>query len=230
MIIKGLQKTTFIDFPGKMATTIFLAGCNLRCHYCHNRNLVLNDKWLNVISEKEVLDFLKKRKKYLDGVCITGGEPLIYKDLPFFLKEIKNLGYAVKLDTNGTFPFLLRRLIDEGLIDYVAMDIKASPEKYSEVCSKKVDVEKVKKSIDIIMKKGIPYEFRSTILPKFHTIAEIGEMAKMINQADKYYLQGFVPRNTLNESFLQAKQFKAEDLKEFQKTASKYVKRCFVRN
>jgi len=229
MIISGVQKTTFIDYPGKIASTLFLAGCNFRCPFCHNRNLVLNEKWLEQISPKEVLSFLKERKKYLEGVCITGGEPLIYNDLPKFTAEIKKLGYEVKLDTNGTNPRMLGELYDKKLLDYVALDVKSSLDQYDRASGVEVDTGKIKKSIDMIMDSGVPYEFRSTILPRFHDEAEIEKMARLIKGAKLYYLQNFVARNTLDKSFLNERSFTPEEMKSLAKIASRYVEDCQIR-
>ncbi|EKD49254.1 MAG: hypothetical protein ACD_63C00208G0004 [uncultured bacterium] len=229
MIISGIQKTTFIDYPGKVASTLFLAGCNFRCPFCHNRNLVLNAKWLEKISEDKVLSFLRKRKKYLEGVCITGGEPLIYDDLAGFIKEIKGIGYQVKLDTNGTNPRILGNLYKKNLLDYVAMDIKSSPEKYNAVTGVKVDLDKIKKSIAIVVQGGVDYEFRSTVLPRFHSLLEVENMANMIKGAKLYYLQNFVARNTLDRSFMDEKGFTDDEMKELARAAGKHVEKCLVR-
>ncbi len=229
MIISGIQKTTFIDYPGKIASTIFLAGCNFRCPFCHNRNLVLNEQWLQKISPEEVLGYLKQRRKYLEGVCVTGGEPLIYNDIVSFIAAIKKLGLAVKLDTNGTNPRLLKDLYTQKLIDYVAFDIKASPEKYAEVSGVNVDMAKIKESVQIVMEGKIGYEFRSTILPRFHPEAEVEKMARFIKGAQLYYLQNFVPRNTLDEAFMQERSFAPEEMRALAEVARRYVEKCQVR-
>lgn len=229
MIISGIQKTTFIDYPGKIATTIFLAGCNFRCPFCHNRNLVLNEKWLQKISPEEVLGYLKSRRKYLEGVCVTGGEPLIYNDIVSFIAAIKKLELAVKLDTNGTNPRLLKELYDQKLIDYVAFDIKASLEKYNEVSGVNVDALKIKESIKMVMEREVAYEFRSTILPRFHPQAEIEKMSRLIKGARLYYLQNFVPRNTLDETFLNEPSYTPEEMETLASVAGRYVEKCRVR-
>lgn len=226
MIISGVQKTTFVDYPGKVATTLFLAGCNFRCPFCHNRNLVLNDKWLEKISPDEIFKFLKKRLKYIQAVCITGGEPLIYKDLPDFIAKLKKMGLAIKLDTNGTNPRMLQELYDKKSLDYVALDIKSSLDKYDQASGVEVDKEKIETSIKMIMDSGIDYEFRSTILPRFHDKYEIEKMAKMIKGAKLYYLQDFVPQNTLDKSFMNEPSFTHDEINEFVKTASRYVEKC----
>jgi len=193
MKIKGLQKLTLIDYPGKLACTIFLFGCNFRCGFCHNPELVLNKLGGN-ISEQEVLDFLEKRKKYLEGICITGGEPLLTLEKDF-LKKIKSLGYKIKLDTNGSFPEKLEEFVSEGLIDFVSMDIKSSKENYLKVSNSKIEIEKIEKSIKLI--SGLKdYEFRTTILEEIHTTEEMEKIGKWLNELigkipKKYFLQGF---------------------------------------
>lgn len=229
MIISGVQKTTFIDYPGKIASTLFLAGCNFRCPFCHNRNLVLNEKWLEQISPQEVLAFLKKRRKYLEGVCITGGEPLIYNDLPKFLRAIKGLGYDIKLDTNGTNPRLLREILEADLLSYLAMDIKGSWDRYNDVSGVEVNQDKIKASIDLIINSGLDYEFRSTILPRFHSESDIEKMAKMIKGAKLYYLQNFVARNTLDKAFLNERSFDNEEMARLAKIAGRYIERVDIR-
>ncbi len=233
MIISGIQKTTFIDYPGHIASTIFLAGCNFRCPFCHNRNLVLNDEWLEKISTEEILEFLAKRKKYADGVCITGGEPLIHKELPEFLHQIKKIGLEIKLDTNGTNPEMLGQLYEDKLIDFVAFDIKSSLKKYPEISQTKISTEKLKedifKSIKLVMNSGLPYEFRSTILPHFHDAEEVELMAKLIKGAKTYYLQKFVPRNTVDKTFMDKEAFTDKEMKQFSQVAGRYVENCEVR-
>ncbi|MAG61270.1 anaerobic ribonucleoside-triphosphate reductase activating protein [Candidatus Pacearchaeota archaeon] len=193
MLIKGLQKTTLIDYPGKIACTIFLFGCNFRCSFCHNPDLVINDGG-KIYGESEVLEFLKNRVKYLDGVCITGGEPLVCLDVDF-VRKIKDMGYKIKIDTNGSFPEKLKLLIDEGLVDYVAMDIKASREMYGVVVNSKVDLDKIEESIRIISDLE-NHEFRTTILPGFHDENEIKRIMEWVkgligDNLGRYYLQGF---------------------------------------
>lgn len=191
MIIKGLQKTTLLDFPGKVACTVFTGGCNFRCPFCHNASLVISPDFSDIISEDEFFSFLKKRSSILDGVCVSGGEPLLQKDIEAFLQKIKDLGLAVKLDTNGSFPDRLNSILAHGLVDYVAMDIKNSKEKYSLICGTDVDTSKISESISILINGSIPYEFRSTIVKEFHTPQDIENMASWIAGAKHYYLQSF---------------------------------------
>ena len=211
MLIYGLEKSSLLDYPGKIASVIFLAGCNFRCEFCHNSELVLPELIAKqpTISEKKLFDFLKTRTKLLDGIVITGGEPTIHKDLPIFLKKIKKLGFLVKLDTNGTNPAILESLIKERLIDYIAMDIKAPcvvgsdpPQacggsnpttqitKYEKITGVKVDIDKVKQSIEIIKNSEIEHEFRTTVIPTFHTKEDIIAIAEYV-QPSVLYIQNF---------------------------------------
>jgi pyruvate formate lyase activating enzyme len=195
MNIYGLAKTTLLDYPGHMAATIFIGGCNFLCPFCHNRSLVFLDT-ISPLDQEDVISFLKKRQHLLEGVCITGGEPTLYKELPNFIEEIKNLGYKVKLDTNGTNPFMLKELLEENIIDYIAMDIKSNPDNYPTLIgNKSVDLDKIKDSIQIIMGSSIDYEFRTTLVKELHTEKDILEIGKWIQGAKSYYLQNFKPSN-----------------------------------
>ncbi len=192
MIINGLEKLSLVDFDEHLCCTTFSSGCNFRCPFCHNSPLVLDVKNQPLIDEDEILKFLKKRKGILDGVCISGGEPTLQKDLKTFLKKIKELGYLTKLDTNGSNPDLLQELIDEGLIDYIAMDIKSSPEGYSlAVGIENFNLTSVKKSIEILKSNNLPYEFRTTIINELHTEKDIVEIGKWLKGSKKYFLQKF---------------------------------------
>ncbi len=193
MKILGLQKTTLIDYPGKVACTIFLFGCSFRCGFCHNPELVLEAKGKDY-SPEEILEFLKKRKKYLEAVCFTGGEPLMTLEKDF-VKKIKELGYLIKIDTNGSFPEKLKEFIDEDLVDFVAMDIKTSKEDYSSLVGVNVDFKKIEKSIKMISKLE-NYEFRTTIIEEIHTAEKVKEMIKWVynligKKLKNYSLQGF---------------------------------------
>ena len=190
MKISGLQKLTLLDFPGKMACTVFTYGCNFRCGFCHNALLVTEENNDN-ISEDEFFAFLKKRQGILDGVCISGGEPTLQKDLADFIRKIKSMGYAVKLDTNGSNPDVLRKLISENLIDYVAMDIKNSPEKYSLTCGCDVNVDKVKESVSVIIESGIDHEFRTTTVREYHSTEDFEAIAQWLKGDSKYFIQHF---------------------------------------
>ena len=191
MIIKGLQKTTLLDFPGKVACTVFTAGCNFRCPFCHNASLVISPDMSDTISEDDIFAFLKKRCGILDGVCITGGEPLLQRDIEDFIKKIRELGLAVKLDTNGAYPERLRSIINKGLVDYVAMDIKNSKEKYALTAGASVDIEKISESVRILMTSDVEYEFRTTVVRELHSPEDVKSIGKWIAGADRYFLQSF---------------------------------------
>lgn len=192
MVICGIQKLTLLDYPGKVACTIFTGGCNFRCPFCHNRALVTGEAEETVAGE-EIFRFLKKRQGILEGVCISGGEPLLQPDLEEFIREVRSLGYCVKLDTNGSLPDRLEYLAGQGLLDYVAMDLKNSPEHYGRTVGAPLcDVERIDRSIRLLMGGDIPYEFRTTVVREFHQRADFEAMGKWIKGADQYFLQQFV--------------------------------------
>ncbi len=190
MLISGIQKLTLLDFPGKTACTVFCYGCNFLCPFCHNA-LLVTEKAEQFIDEEEIFAFLKKRQGILDGVCVTGGEPTLQKDLKAFLKRIKDMDFAVKLDTNGYKPDLLREIIDEGLCDYVAMDVKNTPEKYALTVGKTIDTDKILESIAILKEGKIPCEFRTTVVKEFHTEEDIKEIARLLKGDVPFFLQQF---------------------------------------
>ena len=192
MKIAGLQKLTLLDFPGKTACTVFTWGCNLRCPFCHNAGLV-TEAFEETVTADELYSFLKKRIGLLDGVCVTGGEPLLQPDLISFLQPIREMGFAVKLDTNGTQPEKLRAICETGLISMVAMDIKNSPEKYAVTAgTERLSIDAVHQSVRYLMQQGnIPYEFRTTVVKQYHTAADFSAIGKWIRGANAYYLQNF---------------------------------------
>ena len=191
MIIKGLQKLTLLDFPTRLAATVFLGGCNMRCPFCHNASLVVRDGGEN-ISEDALFSFLESRRGKLSGVCITGGEPTLYKELPTFINNIRALGYAVKLDTNGTNPDMLEGLISDGLIDYVAMDIKSSRAGYPTASGvADIDISKIEESVQILLSGKVDYEFRTTLVKELHTLSDMEDIGRWIKGAKRYFLQGF---------------------------------------
>jgi len=221
--IKGLEKSSLIDYPGKVSAVVFLAGCNFRCPFCHNRELVLSPQGMKSIPENEILDFLGERKKWLDGVVVTGGEPTIYKDLPEFLKKLKGLGYPVKLDTNGSNPKMLKEVMEKGLVDYIAMDIKAPLGKYEKSAGVKADTEKIRESVSLIINSGIGHEFRSTILPSLHSREDVQEMARMVKGASRFYLQQFRPKNTIDPKLEKERPFSEKEMGELRDLCRKYV-------
>lgn len=231
MEIGGFQKLTLIDYPGRLAATVFFVGCNFFCPWCYSKELVLPEeiKKQPKVSEKELFQFLKERKGLLEGVVICGGEPTIHKQLPSFVKKIKRLGYLVKLDTNGSNPQMIKEMIDKKLIDYVAMDIKLPKERYPEIYAQKVKIEDIEKSIKILKEGNIDYEFRSTIVPSIHSKKDIIEMAKWIRGAKKYYLQTFRPEKTIDPQFEKIKPYPREFLLEIQKAISPFFETCRVR-
>ena len=190
MEIYGLYKLTLLDYPGLMACSVFTGGCNFRCGYCYNDTLVFKGE--KRLSEEEVLTFLKKRKGVLDGVCICGGEPTLQEDLPEFIYKISDMGFKVKLDTNGTNPEMLVELYKNGLLDYVAMDIKTVSARYKDVVNADVDIEKIHLSIETIIKSGVPYEFRTTLVEEYHDENVIREMASELAGAKQMFLQKFL--------------------------------------
>lgn len=193
MVFHGFQKMTMLDFPGYVACTVFTAGCNFRCPFCHNAVLVTDISEDDVYTENDILSYLEKRKGVIDGICITGGEPLLHDELFDFIKKIKATGVLVKLDTNGTFPDKLKMLIDTGLIDYVAMDIKNHPQKYAQTAGvESVDINNIRKSVEILLRGEVGYEFRTTVVKELHSPEDMIEIGKFIQNADKYYIQHFI--------------------------------------
>ncbi len=191
MKIGGFQKMTVLDYPGKVACTVFTHGCNLRCPFCHNARLVVRDE--DLIDENEILSYLNKRRGILDGVCISGGEPTLQSDLFDFMKKVKDLGMLIKLDTNGTCPDKLQYAIDNGLVDYVAMDIKNCREEYAKTCGlSEMDISKIEKSVEILMQGGVDYEFRTTVTKELHTPDGFTKIGQWIKGAKRYYIQSFV--------------------------------------
>jgi pyruvate formate lyase activating enzyme len=198
MKIHGLQKMTLLDFPGKVACTVFLGGCDLRCPFCHNAELI-DGTLPAIMDEQELLAFLKKRQGLLDGVAITGGEPMLQgENLISFTKEIKDLGYLVKMDTNGTHPNLLCRIIDMHLIDYVAMDVKNSPERYAETTGMNtINMNRIRDSVALLLQNRVEYEFRTTVVAELHNEESFHKIGEWIQGANKYYLQKFINRDTV---------------------------------
>tara|TARA_Y100000310_G_C20630330_1_gene788286 strand:+ start:302 stop:955 length:654 start_codon:yes stop_codon:yes gene_type:complete len=217
MKLGGLQKQTLIDYPGKVACTVFTIGCNFRCPFCYNADLVLEIGPEH--SEKEFFDFLKERKEFLDGVVICGGEPTIHKDLPEFCKKIKELGFLVSLDTNGSNPEMLKELIDSKLVDTVSMDIKAPKSKYAEVAGAKVDLDKIERSIAILRASNIDYEFRTTVVPTLLAKEDCVEISKWVGK--NYRVQNFsVQENLIDQKLKQIKPFSKEEFEDIRRTVS----------
>ena len=228
MIIKGLSKLTLLDYPERVACTMFTGGCNMRCPFCHNASLVLRAGEIDTISEEEIFSFLKKRNGVLDGVCITGGEPMLSADLEDFIGKIKSLGYAVKLDTNGTFPERLRAMIDAGLVDKVAVDIKNSPEKYAmTVGITDFDVTPIMKTVDLLREEKVDYELRTTVVAELHEVRDFESIGRWIAGAKAYYLQSFVDSGDTIKSGFSSPSKKL--LKACQSVVKQYVENTHIR-
>jgi pyruvate formate lyase activating enzyme len=255
MLIGGLQKFSLLDYPGQVAAIVFTQGCNFRCQFCYNPMLVWPDRLAvnqsasgntevgklkntaqaekkshPAIKEGDFFDFLKNRVGKLDAVVISGGEPTLQADLPEFLSKIKKLGFKIKLDTNGTSPAMIKKLIKNKLLDYIAMDIKAGEKKYNEVTGSRAKLSNIKESIKIIRESGLPYEFRSTIVPGLHDGEEIKAMGKLIVNAEKWYLQNLKVDTDLMNAKLQAiKPYTKKEMEEFRKIGNQFVKKCEMR-
>jgi len=211
MKVGGFQKVSLIDYPGKLSAILFTQGCNLRCPYCHNPELVDPDRYGPLIGQEEILAFLEKRKGKLDALAVTGGEPLLQKNLAGFLDAVKKMGYLVKLDTNGTFPDELDALLREGLIDYIAMDIKGPLKAYEAITASKVDTAKIRRSIEIIRSSGLRHEFRTTVVRTQLTPRDLTAVAGLIGKGDLYVLQPFIPGKTLKDAFASEVSYSPEE-------------------
>lgn len=228
MQIRGLQKTTLLDYPGYVASTIFLGGCNFRCPFCHNMELAVDPASVPQISEQEVLSFLESRRGILDGVCITGGEPTLSLGLITFMQQIKSLGYKIKLDTNGYLPHVVKDMLHMNLLDYIAMDIKSSPTGYCTASGlDTVDMDLIKKSIQLIMQSGISYEFRTTIVKEYHDETVMRDIGELINGANAYYLQSFKDSEQVYDHSLHA--CSKEELLHYQELLVPFVKNVSLR-
>lgn len=237
MKIGGLQKFSMIDYPGKTCAIIFTVACNFRCGYCHNPELQTG-QGCSIWEEEKFFEFLKSRRGKLDAVTITGGEPTLHFDLIDFMKKIKEMGFLVKLDSNGTDPKMLDKILTTKikqrgktslLVDYVAMDIKGPLNKYSEIVGVTVNLESIKKSIELIIKKAPDYEFRTTIVKSQLAKDDFKKIGKLIKGAKNYYLQKFIPTKTLDQNFLKEETYTSKELQEFQEIIQKYVKFCGIR-
>lgn len=228
MRIQGMQKLTLLDYPGKTACTLFFGGCNFRCPFCHNGALVTGVDENEDIPEEDIFSFLKKRQGILDGVCISGGEPLIQPGLDEFLKKIRDLGYKIKLDTNGSFPERLERFVEEGLIDQVAMDLKNSKEKYAQTIGVEAfDIRPVEESVEFLLEGHIPYAFRTTVVREFHQKADFEQMGLWIRGACQYYLQQFKDSSGVIRKGLHA--YDEKVLKQAQEIMAQYVQNVEIR-
>lgn len=221
MRIHGLQKLTLLDFPGHTACTVFTGACNFRCPFCHNASLVLHPDALPSMPEAELFAFLEKRKRLLDGVAVTGGEPTLQPDLPDFLRRIRELGYAVKLDTNGGRPEALKHILEEGLADYVAMDIKSSPEHYEAAAGVTGILDAVKESAELLRLSGIPHEFRTTAVRNLHTVDDFRSIGKWLAGEARYYIQSYADSGDILAPGMEA--FSNAELHELLQAVKPYI-------
>jgi pyruvate formate lyase activating enzyme len=215
MQIKGFHKTSMVDYPGNICSVIFLSNCNFRCAYCHNPEIVLNNPKIDEISQDNILKNMKDRKKWIDGVCITGGEPTLHNDLPEFISKIKKEGFLVKLDTNGSNPDMIKELLDKRLVDFISMDIKSNLEDYEKAAKTNVDIENIKESIDLIKNSNIDYEFRTTVVPDLHDKDNIKKIGELLKGSKAFALQNFRPGKCLNEFYNEKTGFSKEELNDF---------------
>lgn len=228
MKLLGLQKLTLLDFPGKMACTVFTGGCNFRCPFCHNASLVVNPSEQDVLPVEEFFAFLKGRKGLLDGVCVSGGEPLIQPDIEEFISRIKSMGFLVKLDTNGSYPETLKSLIHNKLVDYVAMDIKNSKESYYKTCgTDRIDMPRMEMSAALLMEGHVPYEFRTTVVKELHKESDFIKIGKWLSPDSPYFLQEFVDSGDIIGTGFTS--YKKEDMEKFAKILRKTLKKVEIR-
>lgn len=223
----GIQKLTLLDFPGKVACTVFTVGCNFRCPFCHNASLVTHTEDAGLLEESELLSFLSKRRGIIEGVCLTGGEPLIWPDAGEFLGRVREMGYSVKLDTNGSCPERLAEILEKGLADYVAMDVKSSPRGYALAAGTENALESVEKSVLLLKEGKVPFEFRTTVVKGLHTPEDVEDIGRWIAGAERYYLQGFRDSGDLIGSGLAA--FTPEEMNGLLEIARKYVPNTEIR-
>lgn len=230
MNIRGVYKTSLIDYPGRISTVLFSGGCNLRCGYCYNRDLVLNSDRLAGFSNSDIINLLKSRLRMIDSVVLTGGEPTLSKNLFQFTSEIKGLGFSVKLDTNGLNPLAVEELLSAGLLDYVAIDIKTSAEKYSELSGLEIDFGKISSTVDILKKSGIEYELRSTVIPGYFSKIDIESISTLLGRVKRYALQQFIPGNShIDEKFAKIQPFRVEEIFELRDMVMAFADECVLR-
>ncbi|MBD3203117.1 anaerobic ribonucleoside-triphosphate reductase activating protein [Candidatus Woesearchaeota archaeon] len=228
--IKGFQKTDLVNFDPYSCATIYLSRCNFLCPFCHNPELVIGHDKLNSLSKEKILDVLTKRKKWYDAVCITGGEPTLHKGLVHFTKELKKIGFLVKIDTNGTNPKMINQLIDKKIVDFISMDVKAPLEKYDKITQINTDTSKIKESIETLKNRRLDYEFRTTVIPRFHKKADIEKIGKLLKGSKQITIQQFRnSRDMINPSFKNEKPYSREKLIEFREILSDYAKEVRIR-
>lgn len=229
MKIGGVQKVSLVDYPGNVCAALFTIGCNMRCGYCHNPELVLPERYADAIPERDVLDFLATRVGKLDGVAISGGEPTVHEDLPNFIRELKRMGFLVKLDTNGTHPRMLEAMYQEKLLDFVAMDIKGTRETYQENVAYPIDIEAILESIRLIQYSGVEYEFRTTVVRSQFPLEDFDTIGEMIQGASRYALQKFrTEGSTLNPRFQREMSYSDDEFELIRQKMERYVDECVV--
>jgi len=228
MKIGGVQKLSLVDYPRHTAIALFTIGCNMRCGYCHNPELVLPERYANTIPEEDIFYFLEKRVGKVEGVVISGGEPTMHADLPDFIRRVKQLGYLVKLDTNGTHPVMLQKLLDEGLLSYVAMDIKASMARYEEVVARPIIVEDIQKSVALIKNSGIDHEFRTTLVKSQVSYDDLEEIGQLVHGSPRFALQRFRPGRTLNPQFAHEQTYSDAELQTIKERMERHVASCVI--
>ena len=230
MNIRGLYKTSLVDFPGKISTVIFTGGCNLRCGYCHNRDMVLDPGSLESYSDEYVLDFLSFRKNLIDGVTLTGGEPALNSDLTLFLKKIREIGLLIKLDTNGFSPPVIKDVLDQNLADYIALDVKSSPGKYPLVTGRDLSFEAVLETINIMKDYGVDFELRTTCIPGLVTLDDIEIIGRTVGNVKRYFLQQFVNVSTLIDSSMEClSPYPVTYLEAMKKKCLEFADTCAIR-
>jgi len=227
MRLGGLQRSSLIDYPGKICAIVFTIGCNFHCPYCHNPELV--DETGTELSEEDFFAFLQRRAGLLDAVTITGGEPTLHDDLVLFIHRIKQMGFLVKLDSNGTNPVMLRSLIDHQLVDYIAMDIKSPLRKYETTVARPVDLEHIQESINLLLENRVPYEFRTTVVKALLPPEDFHEIGELIKGANLYYLQKFIPTKLLNPAFHKKAVYTDEEFETLRQVMKNYVQVCQIR-
>lgn len=228
VLIGGVQKVSLVDYPGHIAAALFTIGCNMRCGYCHNPELVLPDRYIDSIPEGDILLFLESRKGKLDSVVISGGEPTMHEGLPRFASQIKKMGYLVKLDSNGTHPDMIERMLDEGILDFVAMDIKGPLEKYQEIAAYPVDISAVQRTIQLLKNSSIGYEFRTTVVKSQLSPEDFVSIGKLIEGAPRFALQRFRPSKTLHPAFRYETTYSDSEFEELKMILGEYVDECVI--
>ena len=229
MLIGGLQKFSLIDYPGKICAIVFTQGCNFKCPYCHNPELIDPKLFLPTIPEEKIFSFLKKRQGKLDAVEITGGEPTLQPDLIDFIKKIKRLGFLVKLDSNGSNPEILKKIIQLKIVDYLALDVKAPLERYQEITDSNIDPNKIRKTIKLIINSGLDYEFRTTVVKSLLNKKDIEKIGKLIQGAKLYILQKFIATKLLNPKLLKGTGYSDQEFEKLKDIAKHYVQKCIIR-